>query len=111
MPTLTTVSIRFDEQQLLDLAAKARVQGEKRGYLHKADMKLKKLTQRWCCVFHNFLFYFESESCTKPLGVVFLEGCLCRAVDQVGVPIRELQVGSCGLLSITESFCSAGILP
>lgn len=79
MPTL--ISIRYDEQQLLDLAAKARVQGARRGYLHKADPKLKKLTQRWCCVYQNFFFYFESESCPKPLGVVVLEGCTCRPVD------------------------------
>ena len=95
MPTLTTISIRFDEQQLLDLAAKARVQGNKRGYLHKADPKLRKLTLRWCCVYQNFLFYFESESCTKPLGVVFLECCTCRPVDQIGVPARDVDVSLC----------------
>ncbi len=75
MPTLPTFLVRFDEQQLVDLATKARVQGTKRGYLHKSDSKLKKLSQRWCCVFSNYLFYFKSEPCTRPLGVVFLEGC------------------------------------
>ena len=92
MPTLTPFSIRYEEQQLLDLAAKARHHGAKRGYLHKADTKLKKLTSRWCCVYMNFLFYFESESCTKPHGVVFLEGCACRPVDQIGVPVRDVEV-------------------
>ncbi len=83
MPTLPTFLVRFDEQQLVDLATKARVQGTKRGYLHKSDSKLKKLSQRWCCVFSNYLFYFEREPCTRPLGVVFLEGCTCIAVDQI----------------------------
>ncbi len=92
MPTLPTFSVRFDEQQLVDLAAKARVQGTKRGYLHKSDSKLKKLSQRWCCVFSNLLFYFESESCTRPLGVVYLEGCTCLPMDQIGLPGRELEV-------------------
>ncbi len=92
MPTLPTFSVRLDEQQLVDLATKARVQGTKRGYLHKSDSKLKKLSQRWCCVFSNYLFYFESESCTRPLGVVFLEGCTCIAVDQIGLPAREVEV-------------------
>ena len=81
---MPTFSVRYDEQQLLDIAAKARVQSSKKSYLHKSDPKLKKLTQRWCCVFQNMLFYFESESVTKPLGVVMLEGCQCKAVEQIG---------------------------
>ena len=80
---IPTFALRFDEQQLLDLAAKARVQCAKKSYLHKSsDPKLKKLTQRWCCAYLNMLFYFESESVTKPLGVVLLEGCVCGAVEQ-----------------------------
>lgn len=92
MPTL---SLRLDEQQLLELAAKARVHGCKRGYLFKADSsKLKRLSNRWCCVFSNTLFYFESESVPKPLGVVFLEGTSCRPVEQIGLPGREVEVRS-----------------
>ena len=92
MPTLPSFSIRFDEQQLLELATRARVQASKKGYLHKSDQKVKKLTLRWCCVYSNFLFYFESESCTKPLGVVFLEGTACVPVEQIGIPAREVEV-------------------
>lgn len=83
----------MDEQQLLDIAAKARIHGCKRGYLLKADSsKLKRLANRWCCVFNNTLFYFESESVPKPLGVVFLEGTSCRPVEQIGLPAREVEV-------------------
>lgn len=77
-------SIRFDEQQLLDIAAKARVQSCKKGYLHKSDPKLKKLTQKWCCIYQNMFFYFESESVPKPLGVVLLEECTSKPVEQAG---------------------------
>ncbi len=87
---MPTFAVRFDEQQLLDIAAKARVQSCKKSYLHKSDPKLKRLTQRWCCVFQNMLFYFESESVTKPLGVVLLEGCVCKPVEQVGQPTAEV---------------------
>ena len=83
---MPTFSIRFDEQQLLDLAAKARVNSCKRGYLHKSDPRLKKLTQRWCCIYQNLLFYFESESVTKPAGVILLEGCVCKSVEEIGQP-------------------------
>lgn len=76
--------MRFDEQQLVELAAKARVQGCKKAYLHKSDPKQKRLVQRWCCVYQNFLFYFESESVPKPLGAVLLEGCVCKAEQTVG---------------------------
>lgn len=92
---MPTFAIRYDEQQLLDIAAKARVQCSKKSYLlHKSDPKLKRLTQRWCCVYQNMLFYFESESVTKPLGVVLLEGCVCKAVEQAtgGQPVTEVGV-------------------
>ena len=87
MPTL---SLRLDEQHLLDLAAKARAHGCKRGYLLKGDSS--KLKRRWCCVFSNTLFYFESESVPKPLGVIFLEGTNCLPVEQIGLPGREVEV-------------------
>lgn len=87
-------AIRFDEQQLLDVAAKARVQCAKKSYLHKSDPKLKRLTPRWCCVYQNLLFYFESESVTKPLGVVLLEGCVCKAMEQGGQSGSEVSVCS-----------------
>lgn len=83
-------AVRFDEQQLLDIASKARVQSYKKSYLNKSDPKLKKLTQRWCCIYQNMLFYFESESVPKPLGVVLLEGCVCKPVDQTSQPIIEV---------------------
>ncbi len=89
MPTST---IRFEELQLLELAAKARAHGCKRAYLQKCDQKLKKMTQRWCCLYKSFLFYFEGESSPKPLGVVFLEGTNCRAVEQIGLPVANLEV-------------------
>ena len=102
MPTL--ISVRYDEQQLLDLAGRARIQGVRRGYLHKADPKLKKLTHRWCCVYKNFFFYFESESVPKPLGVVLLEGCTCRPVEQ---DAREVEVSrtacACARLQVRAS--------
>ena len=82
MPTITQ-SVKFDDQHLQDLAGKARALGSKRGYLNKADPKQKKLHTRWCCVFQNFFFYFESESCTRPLGVIFLEGTQCKEVSSV----------------------------
>lgn len=82
-------SIRFDEHQLVELAAKSRQHSTKKGYLLKSDPKLKRLTPRWCTVYQNFFFYFESES-AKPLGVIVLEGCTCKSVDQVDQVVNEV---------------------
>lgn len=89
---MPTSAIRFEELQLAELAAKARATGSKRAYLQKCDHKLKKVAQRWCCLYRNMLFYFESESSIKPLGVVFLEGTTSRPVEQIGLPIANLEV-------------------
>jgi hypothetical protein len=83
MPTITQ-SVKFDDQHLQDLALKARGRGStKRGYLLKSDPKQKKMHSRYCCVYQNFFFYFESESCTRPLGVIFLEATQCKEVASV----------------------------
>lgn len=91
---IPTFAVRYDEQQLLDIAAKARLQCSKKSYLHKSDHKLKKLTPKWCCVYMNMFFYFESESLTKPLGVILLEGCVCGAVEQTvgGQTVTEVRL-------------------
>ena len=87
---MPSFSIRFEESQLLDLAGKARLHCIKKGYLLKSDPKLKKLSQRWCCVYHNFFFFYESESVPKPLGVIVLEGCVCKPQEQVDQAANEV---------------------
>ena len=85
-------NIRYDEQQLLDLAARARVHCSKKAYLHKSDSsKLNKLKPRWCCIYQNMLFYFESESVPNPLGVVLLEGCISKPLEQPGQSANEVR--------------------
>ena len=83
-------SFRFEEQQISELAAKSRLHSTKKGYMLKSDPKLKKLTQRWCSIYHNFFFFFESESVPKPLGVIVLEGCTCKPVEQADQVAHEV---------------------
>ncbi|KAE8747965.1 hypothetical protein FOCC_FOCC005355 [Frankliniella occidentalis] len=33
---------------------------------------------------HNLLFYYDSQSCTRPSGVVMLEGCYCERLITSG---------------------------
>lgn len=80
--------LRFDE----DITRHAKLHASKKGYLHKADIKFKKLSLRWCCIRHNILFVFESESCPKPLYSIFLEGAVCKPVEQDGLKQRGVTV-------------------
>ncbi|KAL5481996.1 hypothetical protein EMCRGX_G022274 [Ephydatia muelleri] len=73
--------LRLDD----DIAADAKLHASKKGYLHKADVKFKKLSLRWCCIRHNVLFVFECESCTKPLYSIFLEGATCKPLEEGGL--------------------------
>ena len=79
MPTLQMTSVRVEEHQLLELGARAKRQPTKQGFLHKCDGKGKHCQKRWCCLYRNFLFTYETEMCTKPSCLFLLEGCLCKA--------------------------------
>lgn len=80
--------LRLDD----DLVADAKLHASKKGYLHKADVKFKKLSLRWCCVRHNILFVFECESCTKLLYSIYLEGVACKPLEEGGLQQRGVTV-------------------
>ena len=82
MPTLQGSAVKVDENQLLELASLARKCPFKRGPLQKADAKGKKSSQRWCYIYQNMLFYYETETSSKPLGMLLLEGAMCRPLDR-----------------------------
>jgi hypothetical protein len=35
-------------------------------------------------LFQNLLFYYDSDSCNRPSGVVLLEGCYCERLITAG---------------------------
>lgn len=84
--------IRIEEFQLLELASRARTASSRQGYLMKGDQKGKKFIQRWCCIYKNMLFYFESEASAKLLGLVLLEGSECKALDMIESSERQMEV-------------------
>ena len=76
--------MRVNEDQFSYLAAKARDQATKCGYLYKKSGKKQateaqtvRLQKRWYVLYYNLLFYYESQSSPKPLGVIIIEGCTC----------------------------------
>ena len=73
-------AIRVDESQLTELSSRARRNPIKEGCLCKiSDTKGKKATEKWCAVYCNMLFYYDTTS-YKPSGVIFLEDCHCHPV-------------------------------
>ena len=76
--------MRIIEDQFHVLASKAKCRATKCGYLYKksgkkaADAQAVRLQKRWYVLYYNLLFYYESETSPKPLGVIIVEGCACR---------------------------------
>ena len=72
-------TIRINENQLLYLANKARLEENKRhGYLHKKSADTGKWQLRWFTLYQNLLFYYENDQAIRPSGVALLEGCYCE---------------------------------
>ncbi|XP_053611778.1 ras-specific guanine nucleotide-releasing factor 2-like isoform X4 [Plodia interpunctella] len=93
-------SIRVNEGQLMALSERAQYdhsqassykghQHEGRGkflkragYLHKKTSDSGKWQMRWCILYQNLLFYYESENSTRPTGVLLLEGSYCERLSK-----------------------------
>lgn len=73
-------TIRFNESQLLYLAAKAKRENSIAGNLHKKSSDTGKWQQRYFILYQNLLFYFENDSSIRPSGVALLEGSYCDRV-------------------------------
>ena len=74
-------NIRISEAQLMYLAGKAKVENSMSGYLYKRSTdSMGKWQQRFFVLYQNVLFYFESESSSKPSGVAMLEGSYCDRI-------------------------------
>ena len=71
--------MKVNEQQLLHIALLAKSAATKSGYLEKKsgkklDHHTVRWQKRWCVIYYNFMFYYETKTSVKPQGVIFLEG-------------------------------------
>ncbi|XP_049766096.1 ras-specific guanine nucleotide-releasing factor 2-like [Schistocerca cancellata] len=82
-------TVRVNENQLLMLSEKAHYDHSLAGYLHKRTADSTKWQLRWFVLYQNLLFYYESESCSRPSGVVLLEGCYCERLITAGSASRN----------------------
>ncbi|XP_075210397.1 ras-specific guanine nucleotide-releasing factor 1-like [Lycorma delicatula] len=77
-------TIRVNDSQLAMLSDRAHFDHNMAGYLHKKTADSTKWQLRWFVLYQNLLFYYESESCNRPSGVLLLEGCYCERLITTG---------------------------
>ncbi|GLV41336.1 Inositol phosphatase interacting protein [Carabus blaptoides fortunei] len=71
-------TIRVNENQLVMLSERAHFDHSLAGYLHKRTADSTKWQLRWFILYQNMLFYYDSEGCHRPSGIILLEGCYCE---------------------------------
>ncbi|XP_037367291.1 ras-specific guanine nucleotide-releasing factor 1 [Talpa occidentalis] len=69
--------IRLNDGHVASLGLLARKDGTRRGYLSKRSSDNTKWQTKWFALLQNLLFYFESDSSSRPSGLYLLEGCAC----------------------------------
>uniref|UniRef100_A0A8C8B4R6 PH domain-containing protein n=1 Tax=Otus sunia TaxID=257818 RepID=A0A8C8B4R6_9STRI len=67
--------------------------GMRKGYLSKRSSDNTKWHTKWFALLQNMLFYFETDSSSRPSGLYLLEGC--RTCPAPGTcPTRDRSTGS-----------------
>ncbi|XDA85840.1 hypothetical protein R6Z07F_015595 [Ovis aries] len=69
--------IRLNDGHVASLGLLARKDGTRKGYLSKRSSDTTKWQTKWFALLQNLLFYFESDSSSRPSGLYLLEGCVC----------------------------------
>nr|XP_019606753.1 PREDICTED: ras-specific guanine nucleotide-releasing factor 1 [Rhinolophus sinicus] len=69
--------IRLNDGHVASLGLLARKDGTRKGYLSKRSPDNTKWQTKWFALLQNLLFYFESDSSSRPSGLYLLEGCVC----------------------------------
>nr|XP_033775754.1 ras-specific guanine nucleotide-releasing factor 1 [Geotrypetes seraphini] len=69
--------IRLNDGHVTYLGLLARKDGTRKGYLSKKSSDNTKWHSKWFTLLQNLLFYFETDSSSRPSGLYLLEGCVC----------------------------------
>ncbi|CAF0748514.1 unnamed protein product [Rotaria sordida] len=82
LPTIlmARTSFKVNEDHLLNLAIKARLENRECGYLSRRggsdpSSSPNKWQLKWFVLYQNLLFYYDNVNSSKPQGVYFLESC------------------------------------
>ncbi|XP_054288606.1 ras-specific guanine nucleotide-releasing factor 2-like [Macrosteles quadrilineatus] len=77
-------TVRVNDIQLIMLSERASYDHSVKGYLHKKTADSTKWQLRYFVLYQNILFYYDTESCSRPSGVILLEGCYCERLIASG---------------------------
>uniref|UniRef100_A0A8U8CA08 Ras protein specific guanine nucleotide releasing factor 1 n=1 Tax=Geospiza parvula TaxID=87175 RepID=A0A8U8CA08_GEOPR len=69
--------MRLNDGHVAHLGLLAKKDGARRGYLSKRSADNTKWHTKWFALLQNMLFYFETDSSSRPSGLYLLEGCVC----------------------------------
>ncbi|MCJ8733424.1 hypothetical protein PDJAM_G00223230, partial [Pangasius djambal] len=84
--------MRLNDGHITYLGLLAKKDGTRRGCLSKKSSDNTKWHTKWFALLQNMLFYFESESSSRPSGLYLLEGCVC---DRSPSPKPSLSAKEC----------------
>ncbi|XP_012281932.1 ras-specific guanine nucleotide-releasing factor 2 [Orussus abietinus] len=70
-------TVRVNDAQLVMLSERAHYDHSLAGHLYKKTADSAKWQLRWFVLYQNLLFYYENDTCSRPSGVILLEGCYC----------------------------------
>lgn len=93
--------MRLNDGHVAHLGLLAKKDGARRGYLSKRSADNTKWHTKWFALLQNMLFYFETDSSSRPSGLYLLEGCVCDRAPSPKPPLSakdslEKQVGNRG---------------
>ncbi|NWI49056.1 RGRF1 factor, partial [Calyptomena viridis] len=74
--------MRLNDGHVAHLGLLAKKDGARRGYLSKRSADNTKWHTKWFALLQNMLFYFETDSSSRPSGLYLLEGCPCVQCDR-----------------------------
>ena len=107
-PSTMQKGIRLNDGHVASLGLLARKDGTRKGYLSKRSSDNTKWQTKWFALLQNLLFYFESDSSSRPSGLYLLEGCVCdrapspkptlSAKEPLEKQVSEASPGAPGLL-------------
>ncbi|NWJ03925.1 RGRF1 factor, partial [Crypturellus undulatus] len=79
--------MRLNDGHVTYLGLLAKKDGARKGYLSKRSSDNTKWHSKWFALLHNMLFYFESDSSSRPSGLYLLEGCVCDRAPSPKPPL------------------------
>ncbi|OWK52070.1 Ras-specific guanine nucleotide-releasing factor 1 [Lonchura striata] len=99
--------MRLNDGHVAHLGLLAKKDGARRGYLSKRSADNTKWHTKWFALLQNMLFYFETDSSSRPSGLYLLEGCVCDRAPSPKPPLsaKDSLEKQCITVTVTPVQC------